>query len=153
MLLNRSFITNYRTCKNSRFHKPKYITMPPICSTKSHQETLINRSPIIDNNEAVFYVYYIGYQNNELLYHYGVSTDLALIELKLHSYGINKYIKVYYEVLDHHVNAEENFSKTIKDLNMHRTLYINNQTINNVFTISNGYSFHYVKGILNDVFS
>jgi hypothetical protein len=99
-----------------------------------------------DNNELMFYVYFIGYIDQELVYHYGTSHDILKTELNMVNHGIEKFIKIDTQPLDYHVYAEHHFDTEIKQLKLHRNL-----PLTNVFALADNYSFYYIQDILNQV--
>jgi hypothetical protein len=120
---------------------------------KTARSTKIVKYTAPDYNEAVFYIYYIGRYNDELIYKYGVSTDIIKTESRFLNYGIDKFMKIKIEPIEHHVYAIDKFSLHLQNLKIYRTLNINDKYISNLFALTDNYNYYYISDILNDAFS
>jgi hypothetical protein len=107
---------------------------------------------VIDNNEASFYLYYIGRYNDKLHYHYGVTYDKTYTELTLMSNGINKFINIYSEPIDHYVYAYDTFKNEVANIGLDTKFSINDKCIDDVFVLKDDYHFNYINSIFCEVF-
>jgi hypothetical protein len=145
------------------FIRPNYLNIKNIKSKKQtiqRQYTVpkcLQRSRVLsytvpDNNEAVFFLYYIGRYNNEPIYKYGVTTEPLELEFRLFSVGISKFMKLKYKLVEHHVYAFEKFHSEINNLKLNRNLEGYGLTDDNLFALVDNYNFHYISNILDEAF-
>jgi hypothetical protein len=127
--------------RNVAFHKRNNNR---VCRTYS----TINRALYTDLNENMFYIYYVGRYNSELIYHYGTSCDLVATEFQLHKKGIRKHIKCRYDIIDHHVWVEDVFENHVENLGIKRKI----DELDNTFTINTDTPYMYVVSVLDDIF-
>jgi hypothetical protein len=136
--------------KNIKIHKKtiqRHYTIP-----KCLQRSRVLSYTAPDNNEAVFFLYYIGRYNNEPIYKYGVTTDPLELEFRLFSVGVSRFMKLKYEPVDHHVYAFEKFHSEINNLKLNRNLDHYGLSEDNLFALVDNYSFHYISNILDEAF-
>lgn len=110
----------------------------------TYGDTMLPSQVMHDGNEDMFYMYYIGQYNNELIYHYGVSNDLSIVEMRMLHNRVHPWILIRYDVLEHHVYTKDRFKAALEDLGLQRDV-----VMPDTFALASDYNTFYIADILD----